>query len=260
MQHLTGLQLQYNALTDQDFVKVAPALQTLVCLESLDLSCNTIFFYRNEAACSAAAQVFGAMPRLQRLDLSNNRIKTRLRRLLENITLPLTFLRLAGCSLTVTDLTYLAHSQHKSQLAELDLSENNLTLCDRQLQDVLLGSRGSLCVLELEDCNLDANNVRSLLSPLSQLSALLLVNFAQNQLVQDCQVSLLSTAAELVSLQVFKSSYAIDCYAFDREEDRLKAAALTDLNRVVNNSRVQTLRARPLMLFLTELERVLEAV
>lgn len=259
LQQLTGLQLQYNALTAQDFVKLAPALQTLVSVESLDLSCNSIFFYQNEGCCNATALVFGAMPRLQRLDLSNNRIKTRLRRLLENIALPLTYLRLAGCGLTVTDMTYLAHSQHCANLVELDLSENNLSLCDRQFRDVVTAARSSLCVLEIEDCTLNCANVHSFLPCLAQLSSLMYLNVAENRLPQNSQVTLLATAAELVTLQVFKSSYALECYYFEGEEERLKAAALAELNLVANRSSVQSLRPKSLALFLTELERVLDA-
>lgn len=259
-QYLTGLQLQYNALTAHNFVRLAPALKTLVNLESLDLACNSIYFYQHEAACIAASQVFEALPRLHRLDLSNNRIKTRLRRLLEGIARPLTYLRLAACSLTVTDLVYLSHSIHRTQLRELDLSENNLSLCDRQLKEVIGGSRSTLCILELEDCNLDAANVNSLLPSLSQLSTLMFVNFSQTQLTQDCLVSLLATLAEIVTLQVFKSSYAVECYAVEGEEDRHKAEVLAELNQVSNRSSVHSVRAKPLTLFMSELERVLEAM
>lgn len=237
---------------------MAPALKSLVCLESLDLSCNSIFFHQNETACIAASQVFGCMPKLHRLDLSNNRIKTRLRRLLERIALPLMYLRLAGCGLTVTDMTYLAHSIHCSNLVELDLSENNLRQCDRQFREVITASKSSLCVLEVEDCFPNQANITNLCPSLSQLSSLMYVNFSENRLPQDCQVSLLATMAELVTLQVFKSSYALECYEGEGEEDRLKAAALAELNLVVNRSSVQSRRPKPLMLFWTELERVLE--
>ena len=76
------------------------------------------------------------MPKLHRLDLSNNRIKTRLRRVLDSIVRPLTFLRLAGCGLTVTDLIYLSYSHHSTNLVELDISENNLQPCFRQVAKV----------------------------------------------------------------------------------------------------------------------------
>lgn len=82
------------------------------------------------------SQVFTQMPHLHRLDLSNNRIKTRLRRILENIARPLTYLRLAGCGLTVTDIVYLAHSPHATRLVELDLSENTLKPCEQPLRVV----------------------------------------------------------------------------------------------------------------------------
>ena len=254
LQHLTGLQLQYNDLKAQDFVKVAPALKTLVYLESLDLSCNSIFFHQNEAACRAAAQVFVCMPHLHRLDLSNNCIETRLECLLKNITVPLTYLRLAGCGLTGTDMTYLSRSMHCKHLIELDLSENNLRQCDHQFKEIITASKSSLCVLEVEDCFLDQNNINSFCPRLSQLSSLLYVNFSENHLPQDCQVLLLETMAELVALQVYKSSYALECYHGEGEEDRLKAAALVELNRVVNKSTVQSKRSKPLMLFWTELE------
>ena len=71
-------------------------------------------------------------------------------------------------------------------------------------------------------------------------------------------MSLLETMAELVALQVYKSSYALECYEVEGEEDRLKAAALVELNRVVNRSSVQSRRPKPLMLFWTELERAIE--
>ena len=232
---------------------MAPALKTLVCLESLDLSCNSIFFHQNEAACSAAAQVFECMPRLHRLDLSNNCIETQLECLLKNITLPLTYLRLAGCGLTVTDMTYLSRSIHCEHLIELDLSENNLRQCDHQFKEIITASKSSLCVLEVENCTLDQNNINSFCPRLFELSSLLYVNFSKNRLPQDCQVLLLATMVELVALQVYKSSYALECYEGEGEED-LKAAALVELNCVVNRSSVQSRRPKPLMLFWTELE------
>ncbi|KAL8588991.1 hypothetical protein ACOMHN_065773 [Nucella lapillus] len=259
-QYLTGLQLQYNALTAFNFVHLAPTLKTLVNLESLDLACNGIFFYQHEEACVVAAQVFEALPRLRRLDLSNSRIKTRLRRLLEGVAQPLTFLRLAACSLTVTDLVYLAHSIHRTQLTELDLSENNLSQCDRQLKEVVSGSRTTLRVLELEDSNLDAANIYSLVPSLSQLSNLMFVNFSQLRLSQDCLVSLLTALGETVTLQVFKASYCVECYEMEGEEDQRKAAMLAELNQVSNRSSVHTLRLKPLTLFLSELDRLLEAL
>ena len=237
---------------------MAPALKSLVCLESLDLSCNRISFHQNETACIDAARVFGCMPKLCRLDLSNNCIETCLQRLLESITVPLKCLRLVGCSLTETDMKYLAHSIHSSELRELDLSKNDFEQCDLQFGEVITASKSSLCVLEVEDCFPNQANITNLCPSLSQLSSLMYVNFSENRLPQDCQVSLLATMAELVTLQVFKSSYALECYEGEGEEDRLKAAALAELNLVVNRSSVQSRRPKPLMLFWTELERVLE--
>lgn len=259
-QHLTGLQLQYNALTARDLVKLMPALKTLVCLESLDLSCNSIFFYHHEETCNAAAEIFSSMPNLTRLDLSNNRIKTRLRRLLETITRPLTYLRVAGCGLTVTDLTYLSHSHHLSGLQELDLSENQLKTCDRQVREILSGTRSTLQVLEVEDCCLDDQAVRSFIPYLSHLTSLIFFNMAENRLSQNCQVSVLAAVAQVVSFQVFKSSYAVDCYEHEREaeEDRIKAEAVGELNTIANQSSVHMLRSRPVQIVLTELEKVMD--
>lgn len=252
---LTGLQLQYNSLTAHDFVKIAPALEKLVCLEALDLSCNTIFFHQHEGACCAIAQVFAHMPRLHRLDLSNNRIKTRLRRLLENISQPLTYLRMVGCGLTVTDLTYLTHSPHCSRLTELDLSENNLRQCERQFRDVIFASRTSLCVLEMENCSLDGEFVHSVVPSLNQLSCLMVFNVTENPLAQHSQVSLLASVAAITSLVVFKMSYSLECYEDAVGEDLRKAGALTELNSVANRIR-EDLHAKPLNLFLSELDRV----
>lgn len=245
-------------MTSQDFVKLAPALKSLVVLESLDLSCNSIYFYESEDICNAAAEVFSCMPRLHRLDLSNNRIKTRLRRLLQGLALPLTYLRLAGCGLTVTDMTYLANSIHCLKLIELDLSENNLRQCDRQFRDIITKARSSLCVLEVEDCSLDSTSIYSFCPCLSQLSSLLYINVAENRLPQDNQVTLLATVAELVTLQVFRISYSLECYG-EGDDDLLKVTSRAELKRVVKRSSVDSQRSRPLMLFWTELERVLEA-
>ncbi|XP_076442756.1 leucine-rich repeat-containing protein 14-like isoform X3 [Babylonia areolata] len=256
-QFLTGLQLQYNALTVLCLVKMAPTLKTLVSLESLDLSCNSIVF-QSEAACQAAADVFAAMPRLHRLDLSNNRIKTRLRRLLDPIQRPLTFLRLAGCSLTVTDLVYLSHSQHSGRLEELDLSENNLTACCTPLKEVLLASCRTLCVLELEDCHLQSVHMDHLTPGFPHLSALLLLNLSQSHLTADCLLSVLTTAAQLPSLQMFKASYCVDCYTDQGQEDQRKASVLAQLNSIANSNQAMQVRGRPLTLFLSELERVLD--
>lgn len=258
-QHLTGLQLQYNALTAVDMVKIAPALKTLVCLESLDLSCNSIFFYQLDDACKTAADVFSSLPRLSRLDLSNNRIKTRLRRLLENISQPLIFLRLAGCGLTVTDMTYLSHSHHMSALQELDLSENQLKTCNQQMREIMLAARSTLHVLEIEDCCLDDESIHSIFPHLRGLSSLMFFNMAENRLSQNCQVSVMAAVSELVSMQVFKLSYAVECYEHEIEaEDRLKAEAVRELNSVSNKSSVHMLRPRCLQIVMTELEKVLD--
>lgn len=257
-QHLTGLQLQYNALNSGDFVEIASALKGLVCLESLDLSCNSIFFHQHEEACKAAAEVFAAMPKLKRLDLSNNRIKTRLRRLLEAVVQPLTSLRLAGCGLTVTDLLYLSHSHHSSYLEALDLSENNLKLCERQIRGILSATQSCLQLLELEHCSLNDQMVQSLTYHFSGLRSLKYLNVAENQLSHPCLASLTAAVAELVSLQVFKTSFPTDCYQHENEEDeeRGKEDVIKEIALVFSNSGVNSLRAKPVHLAVIELDRV----
>nr|KAG5709834.1 hypothetical protein BaRGS_032658 [Batillaria attramentaria] len=203
-QYLTGLQLQYNALTARDLVKLAPAMKTLVSLESLDLSCNSIFFYQHDEACTAAGEIFG--------------------------------------------------------IAEMDLSENQLKTCDRQVREILGTTRSSLLVLEMEDCSLDDQAVLSFIPNLSRLNTLMYINIAENRLSQNCLTAVMAAVAELVSMHVFKSSYAVECYENENEaeEDRRKVEAVGELNAIANRSSVHALRRKSLQLVMTELEKVMD--
>lgn len=258
MQQLTGLQLQYNGLTADDLSRIAPVLKSLVCLESLDLSTNSIFFYRHPESVVVFAEVLQAMPHLRRLDLSNNRLKMQLRRILEAIEQPLTFLGLAGCGLTVSDLTYLSQSHHCSALQELELSENSLKSSERQIIKLLDATKLTLLTLELEECDMDDQIVQSITLALSSLQCLIYLNLATNRISGLCLISLVSSLSKIVTLQAFKSSYPVDCYDLENDimEEQKKAELVNKLNTVCNHSNVPTLRSKAVQLVLMELDKI----
>ncbi len=151
--------MKYNSLSADQFIHLAPLMETFTNITALDLSCNAIQTYQNERACDSMCQLLGNLQHLVRLDLSNNRIKSRLRRTLANIPKPLQYLRLVGCGLNVDDMSYLSQSHHTAGITELDISENSLGQCITEVIRLLLALIPRLQVLELEDTLMTDNVV-----------------------------------------------------------------------------------------------------
>ena len=158
--------------------------------------------------------LFTHLVNLTRLDLSNNRLKGKLRRLLSQIEKPLEYLRLAGCGLTLSDLTYLAISHHTAGLYELDISENALGNALSALIHLLRGIQLHIQVLEMEDTGLIDEKFNSLLmsSCFSNMNCLMYINVAGNAIsVLTCNMFLRSVTS-LSDLWYICMSYPRECY------------------------------------------------
>lgn len=215
--------LKFNALTCVDLVMLAPSIKKLVNLTAIDLSCNNINFYLSDTTCDLMSSVFKQLRHLSRLDLSNNRIKTRLRRLLTEIPQSLTYLRVAACGLTVTDIIYLSRSHHCELLKELDLSENGLGRACTSLVQLLHAISKNLQVLEIEDSFLKDEHIQAIEPAIRGMESLLYINMAENVFNVDTQKVLTKTISTIQSMQVFRLSYSSDCYLFETTAEESKA-------------------------------------
>ncbi|XP_069124209.1 leucine-rich repeat-containing protein 14-like [Argopecten irradians] len=207
---LLGLRLKYNSLTSEDFCKLCPVFERFDKLTALDLSCNSI---RN--ASDRLAHLLSSLPHLVRLDLSNNRIKTRLRQILSNIPSALQYLRLVGCGLSLTDIAYLSVSHHIAGLQELDLSENNLHPAAGNLCKLLKGCRSTLQTLEIEDCKLRDNVMEVVTGDLASMESLMYLNLADNPLSLSAHEYLMESVVGLTNIRAYRFSFAKDCYSPD---------------------------------------------
>ncbi|XP_041362721.1 leucine-rich repeat-containing protein 14-like [Gigantopelta aegis] len=258
-EHLLGLQVKYNSLNRDEFVKLAPVLKTLTNLTALDLSCNCIYFWDSEITCLAAADVFGSLRNLIRLDLSNSRIKTKLRRILADIHQPLQYLRLAGCTLTVSDITYLSLSHHTAGLRELILSENNLGPAARNLCHLLTSCASNLNILELQECGLSDSHLRQLQDCFSQLEALLYLNYADNIVSLEDGKNLTHTLARLHEMQVLRFSFPVELYGVEEgDSERWKTTFSKMLAEIVCEECDKVGKSKPLRLVLSELEPAIQ--
>ena len=208
---------------------LCPVVSTFTHITSLDLSCNCINVFQNDSACDQMAQLFDALPLLVRLDLSNNRLKTKLRRVLSHVVKPLQFLRLAGCGLTLLDLTYLKDSHHTQALRELDISENALFHAVDVLCQLLRNVRQQICVLEIEDSGLTDSYTEALItsSSFKQLTSLIYLNISGNSMRESTLCMVCEEVAGLAGLQYLHLSYPRECFILDHLDDQDKLMAET---------------------------------
>lgn len=233
-EYLHGLRLKYNSLSSVDFIRLCPPISHFVNLTALDLSCNAINLFQNDLAADAMAKLFIILKHLVRLDLSNNRIKWRLRQILMRIESPLQFLRLAACGLALTDLTYLAMSHHATALQELDLSENGLGQSFGALLHLLKNIKSTVRVLELEDSSLRDEHMDSLSPSLKNATNLLYLNISGNVFLSERLYQLGEAIAGLQDLQYVCMSYPRDCYILPSEEERKKQDFVTHFGEVIH--------------------------
>ena len=218
-QNLTGLRLKYNSLNSIHFITLCPVISTFKNITALDLSCNLINLNHNDEACDKMANLFSDLDHLVRLDLSNNRLRGKLRRILTCVTKPLQYLKLTACGLMLTDLTYLAVSHHTDNLEELDVSENHLGNCITALVHLLKNIHKQVCVLELEDVTLLNHHCIMLCTSLRTCTSLLYLNIMGNRFTKENTLCVAQSIAGLSSLQCLCLSYPSDCYLGDLEEE-----------------------------------------
>lgn len=173
---LVGLDFSRTYLQNDGVINFLPTITSCVNLTCLNLSQNNIQLHRSPEATSSLRHILMNLPKLRRLNLSNNRISGRNGNLasLCGTELLLDYLNLNACGLRETDLQYLPLS-----LMHLDLSENNIPTLSPHLKEMT-----RLSILELENCNIeDAALVVNLLLSLPSLSA---VNLAYQWWEDDC--------------------------------------------------------------------------
>ncbi|KAI8796624.1 uncharacterized protein LOC106065595 [Biomphalaria glabrata] len=217
-EQLRGLQLKYNSLRNTDFVRLAPILQSLVNLTALDLSCNHISLYDNEQMAMIMRQALSTLTHLERLDLSNNRLKNNLTNVLRGVNNPLKHLRLVACGLTLLDIISLSLFQYLGKLEELDLSENNLSASYLPFVPLLNKISSNIRILELQDCSITDEIMNLLGFHLTNLSKVLYLNLSGNVWKSETCYTLAKHLSIVHSLSVFRISYSQDCY-FHMEED-----------------------------------------
>ena len=244
--------MKYNSLSSEHFISLCPQLERLTNITALDLSCNCINVYQYDAACDKLSNFLSQLPFLTRLDLSNNRIKSKVRRILSDIQRPLEYLRLVGCGLMVADVTYLSLSHHAQGLRELDLSENSLKLSIPQVITLLKTAKTNLKVLELEECDLTDAHFLSLSSSLMELTGLLYLNISGNYLSLDEIEPVVQSIATLPQLQWLIMAYTTECYNLhdDELEEQAKLRFRVTVREIILNRKKDLKQAiGPLVLF-----------
>ncbi|GFN98917.1 leucine-rich repeat-containing protein 14 [Plakobranchus ocellatus] len=258
-EYLKGLQLKYNSLRNTDFVRMAPVVQSLTQLTSLDLSCNHLNLVDNAPMATVVRQTLSTLSQLERLDISNSRLKNKLSVVLGGLSGHLKHLRLSGCGLTPLDLSGLVRlvQTNKHTLEELDLSENRLGAGENghSLRDNFHGAGQSLMLLleslvsslrllELQECSLDSDLARSLTSLTTRMERLLLLNLQANPWSSACVLEVAGRfLSQSSSLHILQLSYPPDCYPSLEEEDHagveadLKARFHLSIKRLDRNSR-----------------------
>ncbi|CAG5121890.1 unnamed protein product [Candidula unifasciata] len=262
-EQLKGLQLKYNSLRNMDFVRMAPVLQSFTSLTALDLSCNYISLYDNESMAVIMKQTFSTLSKLERLDLSNNRLKNKLCTVLLGVTHPLKHLRLAACGLTVLDLTALAMFPYLESLEELDLSENNLSPCHFPLIPILAKVSGAIRILEFQECGITDEVMNMLSYHLTFMPRLTYLNMGGNAWYSETTLKLASQVSKLSGLRVFKLSYPLDCYFLGMDEDKTleteaKNAFRTSLHTALENAMTDGQQNEQLKVVLDEINRAAE--
>lgn len=220
-EHLKSLRLKYNSLSSADLISLTPAILPFTQLTCLDLSCNSINLFHSHHSADAMRQLFTSLPLLHRLDLSNIRLKTKLRHILSVLNTPLTYLRLAGCGLNQVDVSYLASSHHAQSIQELDISENSLGAYVNVLVVLLQKIQSQIRVLEMEDSMLIDLPVNTLIASGSfcQLSQLMYLNISENRCNSQALLELGRSLVNLRELQYLCVSYPLECYLHETEEE-----------------------------------------
>ena len=219
LQHLCGLRLQFNALTNEGMMILGPVIAQFSNLVSLDLSCNNIDLLSHDSVCTCMAEMFQCLPYLTRLDLSSNWIKTKLRTILTGIPQPLRYLKLSGCGLRACDLQYLCDSHHITALSELDLSENNLGRDFDIFKRLLDAVAKNLILLELEDCEISEDHLLELVKFVPKLHKLKFWNLSRNTFFIDTQLVLVKHLVQMAELEAVKVSFPNDVFVSAEESE-----------------------------------------
>ena len=233
-QYLTALCLQFNGLCNNVLSILVPAIQRLKQLQALDISCNSINLGSEgseEQATQYMVTMLSSLPNLCRLDLSNNRTKSKLSRLLSGIPKPLEYLKLCGCGLSESDLRYLRDSKHAKSLRELDISGNSLNRLFPLVLDLLSALQSTLCIFEMEECALSSQSMDEFFQSVPRFSCLQFLNLTRNrQLTTSIVDHALTSLVQLTCLQAVRLSCPLDCLSF--HEDELMEYSQNIRNRV----------------------------
>ena len=254
------MRFKYNSLSSDDFMKLCPQLEQFTNLTTLDLSCNCINVFQNDSACDSMVKLMATLPNLVRLDLSNNRIKSKLRRILSDIQKPLEYLRIVGCSLMLSDLLYLSMSHHTQSLQELDISENNLGSGLRHLTTLLHSIRQNIKILELEESDLNDSHFLQLSSSLKKLTGLMYLNISGNSLTWEGVEAVCQSVSSLEGLQWMNISFTPECYVLydDEMEERLKSQFSEKIQRLLATRRCANNFNTATSVVLKELEQTIQ--
>lgn len=247
-----------------DFVRLAPVLQSFTSLTALDLSCNYINLHDNESMAVIMKQAFSTLSKLERLDLSNNRLKNKLCSVLLGITHPLKHLRLAACGLTMLDITALAMFPFLESMEELDLSENNLSPCHFPIIPVLAKVSNSIKVLEFQECGITDEVMNMLNYNFAFMPKLLYLNLVGNAWCSETVFKLARHVARLPTLHVLRLSFPQDCYLLvgadedEMHENEAKSSFRTSLNSALELTETNRQQNEKLIVVLDELNRTTE--
>lgn len=236
----------------------------MVSLTSLDLSCNQITLTETESMALVVRHSLSTLKQLERLDLSNNRLKNKLGSVLIGLSHPLRHLRLAACGLTVSDTTALSVHPHLHQIEEIDLSENNLTISEKPVLKILERIESTVKVLEMEDCSITDDVINSLLATFhSGFQQLLFLNIAENSWDSTTTKTFASVISKLHKVKLLRLSYPRDCYpieAFDGvvEEEESKDLFRASVTNIVERNTSWDSRSEHLKVIYVDLERTME--
>lgn len=197
---------------------LGPGIQRFTKLTSLDLSCNNIAL-SHDVTCSLLAETLAALPELKRLDLSNNRLKHKIRAILSGVQNPLEYIKVCACGLGDLDIQYLSRCHHLMALRELDISENCLGRHSFDVQRLLRALSANIMVLEMEDCDIDEPLWVKLFTQSPALAKLRYLNISRNNhLTAEPLMTVITQLVRLCRLEVVHATYPSECYHYPLDD------------------------------------------
>ena len=181
---ITGLDLQMNSLEAEGVSTISPTLSGFTNMTELNLAYNRLT-HRDTRAVAQLGNVCRNLHKLQKLNLTENDLRSETCSILRCLTLPLKSLLLNGCGVREAELRIMAGMEILFQLECLELSTNALVHCVNALPAFVMKSAKTLKYLSIEDNMLNSSCVVPLCEMLKKLHSLKTLSLCYNHFLPD---------------------------------------------------------------------------